>query len=274
MAAVDLGWHTASVPFMRTLGVCWEGQDAAGIRMRLPCAPAVLDAAGTAVDLRAVVALLDQAGGAAVYAALPSVAAATLELRVDVLGSPEPGQDVWAHACVHAQSHGSALVLGQAASGSLDAAAFMRMTARYIVGSGPGQAPADGVYLARRAQAVARFAAAGAPAAGGFDGTLDGAATPGGWTLPFAERLVGSVTLPALHGGVVGAGLLTAAVRAGCASPAQRLSAMTVRYLRAARAEASMVTARLAKGGARASFVQARLVQGERLVATAHCLFG
>ena len=274
---MDLERHAASVPFVRTLGARWLGSDAAGIRMLLPCSSTVCGADGEGrVDLRAVLALMDHAGGAAVYAALPvSLATATLELRFDLVGSlPLPGCNVLAAAAMTADHRGSALVLGQATAGDA-ATPFIRMTARYIVGSGPGQSPADTAYSTARVHAAVRYAAVSTGSMANFDHTLGGTfSAPGCWRLPFAERLVGSVTLPALHGGVVAAGLLTVAVQAAQCAPALQLSALTVRYLRAARAVTTTFTAQVIKSGARASFVQGQAVQNGREVATVQCLFG
>ena len=190
----DLALHARSVPFVRTLGAEWLGGDAAGIRMRLPWAAALCGPApDRAIDLRAVVALLDHAGGSAVYAAQPAAATATLELRTDVTGAPRPGAGVTVAARVAALGAGSALVLGEAWCGDLatPAAVFVRSTARYIVGSGPGQVEASAGYMAARDAAVARYGGVCAPAAADFGDLLGGRPDAAAWRLPFVPWLVG-----------------------------------------------------------------------------------
>jgi acyl-coenzyme A thioesterase PaaI-like protein len=273
----DLALHARSVPFVRTLGAGWLGGSAAGIRMRLPWAPAVCaPAPGRAIDLRAVVALLDHAGGSAVYAAHPAAATATLELRIDVTGAPQPTADVTIAARVAALGAGSALVLGEAWCGEepTPAGTFARLTARYIVGSGPGQAEASADYMAARDAAVARYASVCAPAANDFGELLGCRPAAAAWRLPFAPWLVGSVTLPALHGGVVAAGLMAAAQEVVPASSRLSLAGLTVQFLRAAEAVETRFEAHLVKAGARALFIGATARQGGRDVATLQCLYG
>ncbi|NUZ06139.1 acyl-CoA thioesterase domain-containing protein [Piscinibacter koreensis] len=271
---MDLARHSASIPFVRTLDARWLGDDASGINMQLPLAPAVRDAqAPDHIDLRAAIALLDYAGGAAVYAATASAATATIELRIDVLDAPAAGADAWVDAAVIAQGCGSALVHGAAAS-SPRGAPFARLVGRYILGSGPGQAPADAAYAAARDAAVARFASAGAGDASSFDETLGAREVEGDWCLPFADRLVGSVTLPAFHGGAIAAALMTAARAAVPAATPLELASLTVRYLHAARGVATSCRARVVKSGPRAAFVDVDAVQGDRTVAVLHALFG
>jgi uncharacterized protein (TIGR00369 family) len=84
-------------------------------------------------------------------------------------------------------------------------------------------------------------------------------------TMPFAEQLVGNPILPALHGGVIGSLLETAAI----AQVIYETSAVklpkpvdiTVDYLRSGRAMTSYAKARLAKQGRRVINVHAEMWQ-------------
>jgi uncharacterized protein (TIGR00369 family) len=87
-------------------------------------------------------------------------------------------------------------------------------------------------------------------------------------TLPFQPSLVGNPTLPALHGGVVGACLEMAALlqvlhlRAG--PPLPKTVDFTVDYLRAARAEPLFAEAEVQRLGRRIVNVRMRAYQADR----------
>lgn len=193
-------------PFMRALGSFMLGGVGQRIRWRLPFSPAACAPGGDTIDLRAVAALLDHAGGAAVFAALPDLkATATLELRMDLVGTPSPGQDICVDAGCEAIDAGSVLVVGDA--WCLDVAGsarrpVARMTGRFVVGVGPGQRPGDDAWRAREATAAAHVAVA-PPSLRSFEELLGGMVTGHAFALPPAPWLVGSIALPALHGGAV-----------------------------------------------------------------------
>ncbi len=282
--------HTAGVPFTRALGAVWEGTDPSlaapgtawpGARMRLPCAAAVCDADG-AVDLRAIVALLDHAGGSQLYAAcLADGATATLELRVDIVGRPRPGQDVVIQTRALDRNARSVLVQGEAAHAG-DALPLVRMTGRYVSGFGPGRASDGRQPLARRVADEAVHHAVPVPAAASFGELLGVDGLPmvdADFELPFASWRVGSVALSAVHGGVLASSLLHAAAAALPArepgSPACRPVSMTVQFLRAALPVPTRFEGHCTKSGRSASYATARAHQhaGERGVATAQVLF-
>jgi uncharacterized protein (TIGR00369 family) len=84
-------------------------------------------------------------------------------------------------------------------------------------------------------------------------------------TMPFSPHLVGNVVLPALHGGVIGSLLETAAI---AQVVWERRSArlpkpvdITIDYLRSGRAVASYARARIAKQGRRVVNVHAEMWQ-------------
>ena len=88
--------------------------------------------------------------------------------------------------------------------------------------------------------------------------------------LPFAEHLVGNPTLPALHGGVVGAFLETSAIlqlidaQENDARTYTKTISFTVQYLRSGRPLETFAAARITKLGRRVSNVSAVAWQAER----------
>ncbi|WP_293898130.1 PaaI family thioesterase [Phenylobacterium sp.] len=78
--------------------------------------------------------------------------------------------------------------------------------------------------------------------------------------LPFSPPLIGNPTLPALHGGVIGAFLeMTALAQLALAQPARRVPKtidITIEYLRPARAVETYARATLRKVGRRIANVQ------------------
>jgi acyl-coenzyme A thioesterase PaaI-like protein len=118
-----------------------------------------------------------------------------------------------------------------------------------------------------------------APSVRCFDELLGGNAAGPVFTLPPAPWLIGSIALPALHGGVVAAGLMTAAeaLAGDAASHVAGLSlkSLTVQYLRAAHVEETRFAARVVKRGGRALYVGAEATQGAggRSVAALQCLY-
>lgn len=261
---------------MRALDVRWLRSDAEAAEFRLPWAPRI--AAGPRadqVDARAAVALLDYTGGMAIYGGVGGLATATLELRIDVVRPPPAGVDVRVLARVGEVAHGSGLVHGHAVAEAQDAEPFLRMTGRYIVGSGPGLAPATTGYLADRQARQALFAGVVAAPHASFGDLLGVLPEADGWRLPYQPSLIGSVMLPAFHGGAIAGALMTVLEAAGRqAAPALGLASMTVQYLRPARAVDIRLAARTLQGGRRAAFVEAEAWQGDSLVASARALFG
>jgi uncharacterized protein (TIGR00369 family) len=84
-------------------------------------------------------------------------------------------------------------------------------------------------------------------------------------TLPFADHLVGNPILPALHGGVIGSLLETAAIaQVIFETGAKRFPKpvdITIDYLRSGRARESYARARIAKQGRRVVNVHAEMWQ-------------
>ena len=84
-------------------------------------------------------------------------------------------------------------------------------------------------------------------------------------TMPFAQHLVGNVMLPALHGGVIGSLLETAAIAQVIYEVGQtrlpRPVDITIDYLRSGRAVTSYARARIARQGRRVVNVHAEMWQ-------------
>jgi uncharacterized protein (TIGR00369 family) len=84
-------------------------------------------------------------------------------------------------------------------------------------------------------------------------------------TMPFADRLIGNPMIPALHGGVIGSLLETAAIaqviyETGAVKLPKPVD-ITVDYLRSGRALTSHASARIAKQGRRVLNVHAEMWQ-------------
>ncbi|MBT3536664.1 MAG: PaaI family thioesterase [Rhodospirillaceae bacterium] len=98
-------------------------------------------------------------------------------------------------------------------------------------------------------------------------------------TMPYQDMLIGNPVLPALHGGVTGALLESAAMISLIGAMEEpilpRIINITVEYLRPGRAEDSFATGIVTKQGRRVANVRAMASQGDRakLIATASAHF-
>ncbi len=268
MVEVTPSWLQAR--FTRAAGLAWVSASDDGVHLRLPCVSGVRDAVG-AIDQRAIAAMLDHASSAAIYRVIPPVTAiATLELHVAFARAAPPGGAVTILGHKVRIAGGVALVEAVAhdeASGALVAQA----TASFIVGAAPGgesersDTDADALHELRNQTADQ------------FDSyeSFVGLSRDGAAHLPFAPRLIGAESLPALHGGVVATLLATAACDLAAGESAHRLAVLTVQYLRAGRAEETRAHAVFDKRGGRANFVSVIATQanGTREVARAQCIF-
>jgi uncharacterized protein (TIGR00369 family) len=85
--------------------------------------------------------------------------------------------------------------------------------------------------------------------------------------MPFGQQLIGNPVLPALHGGVIGSLLETAAIATivyeTSASKLPKPVDITIDYLRSGRAVTSFAAARIAKQGRRVINVQAEMWQDD-----------
>lgn len=153
------------------------------------------------------------------------------------------------------------------------------MMGRYIVGFGPGRANDGNEAPEVRAANAARHDAVEVPAADHFGGLLGGRRDADGFTIPFQPWLVGSVAMPALHGGVAAAGLISAAGAVLESMPTGQERALqpvslTLQFLRAGLAEETRFVARCVKSWARAVYVEAAVTRrtGRRRIATMQAL--
>ncbi|MBL8382638.1 MAG: thioesterase family protein [Burkholderiales bacterium] len=262
------------VPFTRALGAELAGVERGAITFRLPCrGPARGEHGG--VDARAMTALLDHACGAGVYAALREpLPIATLDLRVAFERDAPPGAELTVTA--RAGSVDGSVAFVEAAASAPDGVPVARAAGAFIVGAHPGGG--DGGGRGGEPWRPARAFALGDAAAATHFADLLGLVRDGPLlVMPFADRLVGAMSLPALHGGAVAALLATAARELARADGgrAARLAAMTIQYLRAGRAESTSAEAVFEKRGTRSSVVavSARQGHGAREVARAQCTF-
>lgn len=86
--------------------------------------------------------------------------------------------------------------------------------------------------------------------------------------LPFAQHIVGNPTLPAIHGGVIGALLESAAILALLlevdATQVPKTINITIDYLLSGRAQATYARGRIFRQGRRVATVQAEAWQDDR----------
>lgn len=276
-------WRQAR--FTRAAGLAWVRADADGVHLRLPCASGLHDAAG-AIDSRAIVAMLDHVASAAIYRLIPAATPiATLELRVAFARPASPGGALTLHARTPHIAGGVALVEAtacDAASGTVVAQA----SGSFYVGASPGGDTERSDTGEEALHELGRQTAAHFDSFESFAGLLRdnaGASAPQDSAtagapmvrLPFAPRLIGAESLPALHGGAVAAVLATAGCDLAAGESAHHLAVLTVQYLRAGRAEETQAHAVFDKRGGRANFVSVIATQanGTREVARAQCIF-
>lgn len=264
--------HITRVPFANTLGLVWEGGDAAGARVKLPFSSAAATADKHAVDSMAILALIDHACSAAVFLALPCpTLVATLDLRCEFAAASEPGEDVLCTAQTQYLAQGFALVRASAANkGSGRQLAYA--SSAYALGAHPGMKGKEAAAQALQNVAV------GHEHHDGFQQMLGLQRFGGAFRMPFDERLIGAVSLPSVHGGATAAALALAAgghaeAAIEPAGPWRPLT-LSVHYLRAVRAEPLLLEPVLRKPGSGSCVVGVAASQGgtEKNVALAECL--
>ena len=268
MIEVVTPWREAR--FTRAAGLAWVSAGDDGIHLRLPCASGLRDAAG-AIDSRAIAAMLDHAASAAIYRVIPAATPiATLDLRVAFARPASPGGALTLHAYTPHIAGGVALVEAVACD-ETSGAVVARAAASFFVGASPGGDTERSDTSAEALRDLGNQTAAHFESFESFAGLLRHPAVH----LPFAPRLIGAESLPALHGGAVAAVLATAACDLAAGESAQRLAVLTVQYLRAGRSEETQARAVFDKRGGRANFVSVIATQanGTREVARAQCIF-
>jgi uncharacterized protein (TIGR00369 family) len=216
-----------------------------------------------------VTAMLDESCGMAVQLALDGTRAiATLDLRIDYQKPATPGLAIRAHSLCYRVTRSIAFVRATAYQDAEDDP-VATATACFMVGANrtnmlgdtrlnpgalpPLEAPEDSASLFANSP-FARFLGIRI----GADGAL---------VMPFSQRIIGNPMLPAIHGGMTGAFLETAAIvgvtqELGVASPPKPIG-LTVNYLRSGRALDSHARVSIVKQGRRIVAFEAQAWQDD-----------
>lgn len=161
-----------------------------------------LDDSGQSIDRGAILVLADHACGLLMRHRLNMVAMATLNLRVDWIAPPEPGQAVIARARLAARYGTIALTavdIAHPGEKGLIATAWSQL----ILGTAPG-----GLDSSAPRMAMTELLADNAGTAfESFTQLLGLQRTSAGSCLSITPHLVGNASVSALHGGIIGAAL-------------------------------------------------------------------
>lgn len=216
-----------------------------------------------------VTAMLDETCGMAVQLALDGTRAiATLDLRIDYQKPATPGLDIRAHSVCYRVTRSIAFVRATAYQETEDEP-VATATACFMVGANrtnmldrptehqdlpPLEAPDDATGLFGNSP-FARWLGI----RDHDDGTL---------MMPFSPKIIGNPILPAIHGGITGAFLETAAIvsvaRELGASATPKPIGLTVNYLRSGRALDSHASVSIVKQGMRIVAFEAQAWQDDR----------
>lgn len=237
----------------------------------LPYRPVFVGDTGTGVLHGGVVtAMLDESCGMAVQLALDGTCAiATLDLRIDYQKPATPGLDIKAHSFCHRVTRSIAFVRSTAYQDSEDDP-VATATACFMLGANRTNM-LEGRLMEERALPAldapddpdGPFASSPFARCLGIrireDGTL---------VMPFSPKIIGNPMLPAIHGGMTGAFLETAAIvgvtRELGVSPPKPIG-LTINYLRSGRALDSYANVSIVKQGRRVVAFEAQAWQDDRL---------
>ncbi|MGY3623056.1 PaaI family thioesterase [Bradyrhizobium sp. USDA 10063] len=237
---------------------------------RLPYRPVFVGDTQTGVLHGGVVtAMLDESCGMAVQLALDGTRAiATLDLRIDYQKPATPGLDINAHSICYRVTRSIAFVRATAYQDSEDDP-VATATACFMVGANRTNMlfdkPRDDAALpVLEAPDEPTGPFANSPFARclgiriGEDGTL---------VMPFSPKIIGNPLLPAIHGGMTGAFLETAAVvgvtrELGVSAPPKPIG-LTINYLRSGRALDSHARVSIVKQGRRVVAFEAQAWQDD-----------
>jgi uncharacterized protein (TIGR00369 family) len=238
---------------------------------RLPYRPVFVGDTQTGVLHGGVVtAMLDESCGMAVQLALDGTRAiATLDLRIDYQKPATPGLDINAHSICYRVTRSIAFVRATAYQDCEDDP-VATATACFMVGANRtnmlfDKARGDGALSVLEAPADPTGPFATSPFARclgiqiGEDGTL---------IMPFSPKIIGNPLLPAIHGGMTGAFLETAAVvgvtrELGVSAPPKPIG-LTINYLRSGRALDSHANVSIVKQGRRVVAFEAQAWQDDQ----------
>ncbi|WP_315707072.1 MULTISPECIES: PaaI family thioesterase [unclassified Bradyrhizobium] len=236
----------------------------------LPYRPVFVGDSDTGVIHGGVVtAMLDESCGMAVQLALDGTRAiATLDLRIDYQKPATPGFDIKAHAVCFRVTRSIAFVRATAYQGE-ESAPVATATACFMIGANRTNMLTD-----RPA-----FTGAPPPLEAPEDATSPFATSPFARCLgirlaenetlimPFSQQIIGNPVLPAIHGGMTGAFLETAAIvtvmRELDTAALPKPIDLTINYLRSGRALDSVASASIVKQGRRVVAFEARSWQDD-----------
>src|SRR5246127_4768772 len=217
-----------------------------------------------------VTAMLDESCGMAVQLALDGTRAiATLDLRIDYQKPATPGLAIRAHSLCYRVTRSIAFVRSTAYQESEDDP-VATATACFMVGANRTNMLADtrlndGALPACEAPEDPTGPFASSPFAR-FLGIRMG--EDGGLMMPFSQKIIGNPILPAIHGGMTGAFLETAAIlgvtrELGVVAPPKPIG-LTINYLRSGRALDSNAALSIVKQGGRMAAFEAQAWQDAR----------
>ena len=236
----------------------------------LPYRPVFVGDTGTGVLHGGVVtAMLDESCGMAVQLALDGTRAiATLDLRIDYQKPATPGLEIKAHSVCYRVTRSIAFVRSTAYQDSEDDP-VATATACFMIGANRTNMLMDRTTdhaalptLDAPEDPASLFANSPFARCLGIrlcdDGTL---------TMPFSAKIIGNPILPAIHGGMTGAFLETAAVvgvtrELGVAALPKPIG-LTINYLRSGRALDSYANVSIVKQGRRIVAFEARAWQDD-----------
>jgi uncharacterized protein (TIGR00369 family) len=236
----------------------------------LPYHPAFVGDTETGVLHGGVVtALLDECCGMAVQLALDGTRAiATLDLRIDYQKPATPGLAIRAHSLCYRVTRSIAFVRATAYQDSEDDP-VATATACFMIGANRSNMLADGRLNDDTLPALeAPDDVAGPFANSPFARFLDvRIGDDGGLMMPFSRKIIGNPLLPAIHGGMTGAFLETAAIvgvtrELGAAVPPKPIG-LTINYLRSGRALDSFARVSIVKQGRRIVAFEAQAWQDD-----------
>ena len=251
-------------------GLCLDRAAPGEAWASLPYRPVFVGDTGTGVLHGGVVtAMLDESCGMAVQLALDGTRAiATLDLRIDYPKPATPGLDIRAHSVCNRVTRSIAFVRATAYQDSEDDP-VATATGCFMLGANRTNMLTDallddGALPTLDVSDDPDSPFANSPFArclgirAGEDGTL---------VMPFSPKIIGNPMLPAIHGGMTGAFLETAAIvgvtrELGVAPP--KPIGLTINYLRSGRALDSYASVSIVKQGRRVVAFEAQAWQDDR----------
>jgi uncharacterized protein (TIGR00369 family) len=236
----------------------------------LPYRPAFVGNTETGVLHGGVVtAMLDESCGMAVQLALDGTRAiATLDLRIDYQKPATPGLAIRAHSHCYRVTRSIAFVRSTAYQEAEDDP-VATATACFMIGANRTNMLTDarlhdGALPACEAPDDPAGPFANSPFARFLGVSI---ADDGTLVMPFSQKIIGNPILPAIHGGMTGAFLETAAVvgvtrELGAAAPPKPIG-LTINYLRSGRALDSFARVSIVKQGRRVVAFEAQAWQDD-----------